>query len=333
MTAHFANETGAEDAPVSQTQTLELRVEAIRYAAETVREVTLVAPDGAELPGIEPGGHVDLHLPGDRIRSYSLTNGPGETTAYVVAVNRDAASTGGSAHICEDLRVGTRLRVSTAPNNFPLAEAAESLFFAGGIGITPVLSMIRHLEARGAAWRLIYAVRSRAQAAFLSELQALDAGRGRLELHEDDRKGAVLDLAQHLAEAPEGAHLYCCGPTPMIDAFESLCDGRPASHVHVERFAGLAVEGAETAFTVVLKRKGLEFEVPPGKTIIEVLQENGVKVAYSCQSGVCGTCETRVIEGTPDHRDNLLSERERERGQVMLICCSLAKSDRLVLDI
>lgn len=334
MTAHFGKEAGATEAPVSACETMELRVQAIRWEAETVRSIELRAPDGRALPGIEAGAHVDLALPGDLVRSYSLTNGPDRRDAYVVGVNRDAQSKGGSAYLCETLRVGDLLQVTPTRNNFPLAEdASESVFFAGGIGITPVLSMIRHLEAKGADWALIYAVRNRAAAAFLPELEALDAGRGRVTLHEDDRAGAVLDLAHHLAAAGESAHLYCCGPTPMIDAFEALCQGRPESHVHVERFEGVEVTGAENGFTVVLKRKGIELDVPPGRTIMEVLKEAGVRVAYSCQSGVCGTCETRVIEGEPDHRDNVLSDRERERGGVMMICCSLAKSDRLVLDI
>ncbi|KAA2317218.1 oxidoreductase [Pseudooceanicola sediminis] len=343
MTAHFATGIGAGDAPVPrlkggavgfQAETLAMRVQAIRYEAETIRSVELHPVTGDRVPAFEAGAHVDLALPGDLIRSYSLINGPEQRNAYVVAVNRDAESTGGSQYICERLRVGDILEVTTARNTFALADTgAPVVLFAGGIGITPILSMIRHLEARQADWSLVYAVRARANAAFLDVLAELDAGRGRVHLHVDDEAGALLDLAAQFARVPADAHVYCCGPVPMIDAFEVLGRGRAAELVHVERFVGADVAGAETGFTVVLKRSGREVVVPAGKTIMEVLKEEGIRVAYSCQSGVCGTCETRVIEGVPDHRDNVLSARERERGNVMMICCSLAQSDRLVLDL
>lgn len=332
MTAHFSAKDEAAPQGVASTAPLSLRVEAIRFEASSIRSIELRDPSGRPLPPVEPGMHLDLALPGDLMRSYSLTNGPEMTDAWVIGVNRDPASTGGSAYLCEELRVGDLLEVSLPRNTFPLTPA-PAIFFAGGIGVTPILSMIRHLAAQGIDWQLVYAARSRAEAAFLPALAALDPEGRRIHLHFDDAEGAVLDLAARVAEAPAAAHLYCCGPAPMLDAFEAATAGRPPEQVHLERFHGGEVAGAETGFTVVLKRSGREFTVPPGATIIETLQEAGVRVSYSCRSGVCGTCETRVIEGTPDHRDNLLSERERDSGKVMMICCSLAKSDRLVLDL
>ncbi|WP_353475906.1 PDR/VanB family oxidoreductase (plasmid) [Salipiger sp. H15] len=332
MTAHFCAKDEAAPQGVASSTPLLLRVEAIRFEARTIRSIELRDPSGRPLPPVEPGMHLDLALPGELMRSYSLTNGPGMTDAWVIGVNRDPRSTGGSAYLCETLRVGDLLEVTLPRNTFPLT-AAPALFFAGGIGVTPILSMIRHLAAKGIDWRLVYAARSRSDAAFLPALAALDPEGTRVHLHFDDAEGTVLDLAAHVAEAPAGTHLYCCGPAPMLDAFEAATADRPAGQVHLERFQGGEVAGAETGFTVVLKRSGREFTVAPGSTIIETLQEAGVRVSYSCRSGVCGTCETRVIEGTPDHRDNLLSERERESGKVMLICCSLAKSERLVLDL
>lgn len=312
-----------------------MRVQAIRWRAPDIREIEFCLPvPGGTLPGIEPGGHVDIELPGDLVRSYSLTNGPDRRDAYCVAVRRAPDSQGGSAYMCDSLRVGELLRVTPARNTFPLAaDAAESIFIAGGIGITPILSMIRHREASGASWRLIYAARSRADAAYLPELEALDGDRGRVQYHFDDENGdAHLDLASCVAQAPADAHLYACGPAPMLDAYEAACADLPPDCVHLERFAGDA-DLSGGGFTVELRRSGKEFFIPEGRTIMEVLHEAGIRVAYSCQSGVCGTCETRVLEGQPDHRDQLLSESEKARGRTMMICCSRALSDRLVLDI
>ncbi|SLN56408.1 PDR/VanB family oxidoreductase [Roseisalinus antarcticus] len=315
---------------------LTLRVTAIRYRTETVRQIELRHPGGAALPPASPGAHIDLRLPGDLSRSYSLVNAPGDDGRYVIAVHRDPASRGGSAHMCETLRVGDMIEVSAPLNTFPMAETGDAVFFAGGIGITPILSMIRARAASGAGWTLHYAFRAEALAAYLDELRHLAAeSGGTLHLHDDALSGAVYDIAADVAAVPAGAHLYCCGPSPMLDAFEAAAaaeKGRDPDTIHVERFTNV-VEASTESFTVVLKRKGKEFEVPAGRTIMEVLQENGVRVAYSCREGVCGTCETRVIEGEPDHKDKVLSERERASNKVIMICCSGARSSRLVLDI
>ncbi|WP_068115830.1 PDR/VanB family oxidoreductase [Tropicimonas marinistellae] len=312
---------------------LALRVTAIRYLAETIREIEFRRPDGGRLEGVEAGAHIDLALPGDVSNSYSLVNEPGDDQRFLVAINRDPASRGGSAFLVEDLRVGATLQVSVPTNTFPLADAPRFCFFAGGIGITPILSMIRACAALGTPWELHYAFRAEALAAYLPEVRALAAAStGTLHLHDDALTGAVMEIAPRVAAAASDAHLYCCGPEPMIAAFTEASAARDPEAVHVEHFKN-EFEASTESFTVVLKRRGQEFQVPAGRTIMEVLSENGIRVAYSCRSGVCGTCETRVLEGEPDHKDTILSERERASNKVMLICCSGSKSGRLVLDI
>lgn len=313
---------------------LRLRIAAIRYEADTVRSFELVAPDGRALPPAEAGAHIDLMLPGEISRSYSVINSTGPADRYVIAVNRQADSRGGSAHLCDVARVGDLVDVAPPLNTFPLAEEAEeTLLLAGGIGITPILGMARRLEALGRRWRLVYAARNRAAAAFLPEISALaSANPGGVLLHFDDEAGSHLDMALALAAAAQQAHLYCCGPEPMLAAFKAAMADRNPDHVHVEHFAGTDARPTGE-FTVMLKRSGRAFVVPAGRTIMEVLQEAGIRVAYSCRSGVCGTCETRVLEGIPDHKDNVLSPREQASGKVIMICCSGAKTDRLVLDI
>lgn len=319
--------------PVAPAGSLGLRVSAIRWLAPTIREIELCAPDGAALPPPTPGAHVDLSLPGGNIRSYSLVNEPGDDRRYLIAVNRDAASRGGSAHVCEAMRVGDILDVSVPVNTFPLVDAEDVVFFAGGIGITPILSMIRARAATGRSWILHYAVRERAAAAYVTELRRIaEVSGGGLHIHDDAAEGRVIDLGAAMASMPRAAHLYCCGPEPMIAAFRAAATGRPDDVVHVEHFSN-SFEVSSKSFTVLLKRKGLEVPVAAGQTIIDALMEAGVRVNYSCREGVCGTCETRVFEGVPDHKDNVLSDREKASNKVIMICCSGAKSDRLVLDI
>jgi ferredoxin-NADP reductase len=264
-----------------------------------------------------------------------LDQRPDETRdRYTIAVNRDVASRGGSAYIAEKLKPGDVLTVDPPHNTFPMVAGAElSAFFAGGIGITPVLAMIRHLERLGQPWKLFYAARNRASAAFVAELEALEVQiPGRVHFHFDDEAGKVMPLLKLAAGIPKAAHVYCCGPGKMIEIFKASAGWRPQDNVHVEHFAGTNARPT-TAFTVVLKRQGKEFHVPAGESIMQVLMDNGIAVAHSCREGVCGTCETRVLEGVPDHKDNVLSPRERESNTLIMTCCSGAKTERLVLDI
>jgi vanillate O-demethylase ferredoxin subunit len=302
--------------------------------AKTIRAVEFVSIDGSRLPAFTAGAHINLKLPGELSRSYSLTNGPQTRDRYTIAVNRDAASRGGSAYIVEQLKVGDVLPVDPPHNTFPLVEDAElSAFFAGGIGITPILAMIRQLEAFGRPWRLFYATRNRASAAFVAELEALEARTsGRVHLHFDDEAGKVMPLLKLAAGVPKAAHVYCCGPSKMIETFKASAGWRPEDNVHVEHFAGSNARPT-TAFDVLLQRMGREFHIPAGESILQVLMDNDIHVAHSCGEGVCGSCETVVLEGVPDHKDNVLSPRERAANNVMMICCSGAQTDRLILDL
>ena len=329
--------SGAAEAAIEalhERQTLTLRVAAARHVAETIRAIELVSADSSPLPGFAAGAHIDLKLPDDLSRSYSLTNGPETRDRYCIAVNRDAKSRGGSAYVVETLQVGDVLTVTSPHNTFPLVEDAElSAFFAGGIGITPILAMIRRLEALGRPWKLFYAARNRQSAAFVDELEALDAvSPGRVHLHFDDEAGKVMPLLRLAMTIPKAAHVYCCGPGRMIETFQASAGWRPEEHVHIEHFVG--AKGRPTlAFDVELKRQGKSFHVPVGASILDTLLANGVYVAHSCKEGVCGSCETRVLEGVPEHFDNVLSRRERESNEVMMVCCSGCSSGRLVLDI
>jgi len=318
----------------AEAQTLTMRVDAIHMVAQTIRAVELVSADGAPLPAFTAGAHINLKLPGDLSRSYSLTNGPGTTDRYIVAVNRDAASRGGSAYIAEQLTVGEVLKVDPPHNTFRLVEDAElSAFFAGGIGITPMLAMIRKLESLAQPWKLFYAARNRASAAFVAELEALEAAApGRVQFHFDDEAGRVMPLLKLAMTIPKAAHVYCCGPSRMIDTFKASAGWRPEDNVHIEHFAGTNARPT-TDFVVALKRQGKEFQVKAGESIMDVLEANGIAVAHSCREGVCGTCETVVLEGECDHKDNVLSTREKDGNKLIMICCSGAKSGRLLLDL
>lgn len=323
-----------QPAPQAAPGLLRLRVDVARAETPTIRVVELVSADGRPLPPFTPGAHIDLKLPGGLSRSYSLTNGPTTRDRYCIAVHRDPASRGGSSHIVERLAVGDGLDVVPPSNTFALVEEAEqSAFFAGGIGITPVLSMIRHLEALGRGWTLHYAARNRQSAAFLEELAALEAsGRGRVHLHFDDEAGRVMPLLKLAMLIPKAAHVYCCGPGRMIETFEASAGWRPEEHVHVEHFVGGKARPT-SAFDVELKRRGKTFHVPVGETILDVLLKNDVYVAHSCKEGVCGSCETRVLEGVPEHFDNVLSRRERDSNGLIMVCCSGCSSGKLVLDL
>lgn len=324
---------GLGPTPTEQAQ-LRLRVDAVRQIAQTIRQVELVSADGSPLPPFTAGAHINLKLPGDLSRSYSLTNGPDVTDRYIIGVNRDAASRGGSSYIVETLAVGDILPVDPPHNTFHLMEDAEqSAFFAGGIGITPILSMIRHLEALGRNWTLHYAGRNRQSAAFLPELEALEAKQpGRVHLHFDDEAGRVMPLLKIASTIPKAAHLYCCGPTRMIETFRASAGWRPEDNVHIEHFAGTKSKPT-MAFDIELKRRGKTLHVPLGDTMLDVLLRNDVYVSHSCREGVCGSCETRVLAGTPEHMDNVLSARERASNEVVMVCCSGCSSGKLVLDL
>lgn len=316
------------------TETIDLRLTAIRYAAKETHTYEFRRPDGGPLPEADAGSHIDLNLPNGMARQYSLVTVKDSDKAYVVGIRRDRESRGGSIYIHEQLRVGTVLKVGGPRNNFPLDEnAPHSVLIAGGIGVTPIHCMAEQLAAQGKSWEMYYSTRTREECAFHDELEALAGGDGKVNFHFDDEaQGKFLDLKAIVAAAPEGSHFYCCGPIPMLTAFEDATKDIPEERVHVEYFSAKEEAATEGGYTVVLQKSGKEFVIPEGKTILEVLREGGIDVTYSCEEGVCGACETAVISGTPDHRDNILTDKEREESKTMMICCSGCKSERLVLD-
>jgi tetrachlorobenzoquinone reductase len=323
-----------------QIAPFDVRVKAITWEASGIFSIELrpivESEGGRDLPPFTAGAHVDLHLPTGIVRSYSLLNVQSERHRYVIGVQRDRASRGGSAWVHDKLRVGDLIKISGPRNNFPLAEdAPRSILIAGGIGITPILGMVRQLDALGRSWQLHYCTRTRAGTAFVAEIEALAAnGRGSAQFNFDEEPGgAMLDLVALAAAAPKNAHLYCCGPLPMLAAFEAATADWPREQVHVEYFTAKEAPAVTGGFTVVLAKSGREIQVAPGVSIINALFRAGVNHPSSCLEGVCGACETPVLEGIPDHRDLVLTESEQRANRTMMICCSGCKSERLVLDI
>lgn len=315
---------------------LQAFVHTLRFEAQDTISVDLRPVAGGELPAFTPGSHIDLHLPNGLVRSYSLSNPSEERHRYVVGVLRDRASRGGSRCVHESLRVGMPITISEPRNHFALDEsAAHTVLVAGGIGITPLLCMARRLKGRGRSFEMLYFARERKGAAFLEELQALGMP---LHLHFDSEAGGPPDLRALLAQRqPDaGTHHYACGPTPMLDAFEKFCAELGHANAHIERFTPVEVKAADDArsnYTVELKRSGRFIEVTPEKSLLDTLLDAGIQMDHSCCEGVCGSCETRVLEGIPDHRDSVLSPKEKASNKVMMVCVSGCKSERLVLDI
>ncbi len=291
----------------------------------------------AALAPFTAGAHVELILPNGVRRSYSLCNPQGETHRYVVGVKKASPSRGASSYLHETLRVGTEISIAPPRNNFPLVETApHSVLVAGGIGITPIWGMIQRLNAIDASFELHYASRTRGEAAFLKDLESLGADPSRLRLTFDHEPGGkMLDLPSIVAAAPPDAHFYACGPAPMLQAFEEAVLNVPGGHAHLERFEGVkdAAEKQADGFEVVLARSGITLAVPPGKPILDVLLDEGIDVPFSCMEGVCGSCKVGVLEGVPDHRDLVLTDEERASNKAIMVCCSGAKTERLVIDL
>lgn len=316
---------------------MQVRVRAVTYEADGILGFELVPmPPRKELPAFTAGSHIDLHLPNGLLRSYSLLNAPGERHRYLIGVNKDAKSRGGSRYMHEVLRSGETLTISEPRNNFPLDEASPmNVFIAGGIGITPIMSMIARSQELGTPWQLHYAARTRRNAAFLDVLQGYHNPPGvELRLNFDQEAGGqMLDIAAIVQALPAGAHIYCCGPLPMLAAYEQATAALPPGRVHMEYFAAKEAAATDGGFIVELARSGKQVEVRAGQTILDSLIAVGIEPPYSCQEGICGTCEVRVLEGVPDHRDLVLSNAEKAANDRMMICCSGCKTAKLVLDL
>ncbi|MFF5441344.1 PDR/VanB family oxidoreductase [Streptomyces achromogenes] len=294
-------------------------------AHETIADgVVRLRLEGPGLPRWEPGAHVDLVLPSGLVRQYSLCGDPADTSAYTLATRLVADGRGGSREVHEQLAEGMELEVRGPRNRFPLVAAPAYVFVAGGIGITPILPMLRALPD-GTEWRLLYGGRTRASMPFLDEVAKL-AG-DRLTVVAEDEDGRP-DLAALFAGTAEGTAVYCCGPEGLMAAVErALPEG---ATLHLERFAPGTAAGADAAFEVELRRSGRTVTVPAGSSVLAAVRRELPGTAYSCEQGFCGTCQQRVLEGEVEHRDELLTDAERHDS--MLICVSRARGDRLVLD-
>ncbi|MEU1984037.1 PDR/VanB family oxidoreductase [Nocardia sp. NPDC019395] len=309
-----------------------LRVAAKETVAEGVVALTLRHPDDRRLPDWAPGAHIDLMLPSGVTRQYSLCGDRWDAYSYRVGILRERDGRGGSAYIHDELAVGDIVGVGGPRNNFSLAPAPEYLFVAGGIGITPLIPMIVQAQLMGIPWRLLYGGRTRSSMAFLDEL----AGYGdRVRVTPQDEYG-LLDLPAPLAAAAASdAKVYACGPEPLLRAVDTCCADWPAGKLRTERFVPKQ-QGAPartTPFVVELARTGLTVTVTPDTSVLETVARAGVNVLSSCREGTCGTCETTVLSGAPDHRDSILDDDARSAGECMFICVSRACSDRLVLDL
>ena len=312
----------------------ELRVAERTDAADGVIALTLRAPDGAELPAWQPGAHVDLVLEGPGgvlVRQYSLCGDPADRHGWRLAVLREPDGRGGSARVHDELHPGTTVRVRGPRNHFALVPAPRYLFVAGGIGITPILAMVAAAESAGADWELVYGGRSLATMAFRDEL----ARHGdRVVLRPQDEHGP-LELDALLGTPRTDTAVYCCGPEPLLEAVQARCAGWPPGSLHVERFSALPLTEPVRSgpFEVRLARSELTLTVPADRSILDVVEESGVGVLSSCSEGTCGTCDTPVLAGEPDHRDSVLTAEEKAGNDCMMICVSRARTARLVLDL
>lgn len=320
--------------------TLRLQVRAIRLEAQGIHSFELADPGGALLPEVQAGAHVDVHLPHlpvpGLVRSYSLAGDPADRHRWLLGVLREPQGRGGSRAMHESVRVGDLLQLSAPRNAFALhAGAQHAVLIAGGIGITPLKSMVHSLRAQGASFELHACARSPAHAAFARELQAL-VPPGSLHWHFDGGEPARgLDLAALLRDVQPGTHLYACGPAGLMKAFAAASSHWPAGTVHVEHFkppepkpaaAAPAVQG----FEVRLARSGLSVQVAPDQSIVRAIELAGLRVPTSCLSGLCGACKVDVLEGEVEHNDCILSDEDHAR--CMTLCVSRAKSPSLVID-
>ncbi len=307
------------------------RITAKTVVADRILTLTLTDPDGQRLPDWTPGSHIDLMLPNGTTRQYSLCGDRWDAYSYRIGVLREPSGRGGSAYVHDDLNEGDIVGIGGPRNNFHLVPAKKYTFIAGGVGITPILPMIQQADLLGADWTLIYTGRTRSTMAFLDEL----AGYGDRVLIRPKDEFGPLDLPAAVGLPDDHLKVYCCGPAPLIKAVELICEDWPDGALRVERFAAKA-QGAPVRtlpFVVDLARSGTSVTVTPDISVLDAVRGAGVTVLSSCRQGTCGTCETGVIAGEPDHRDSLLDDSEQQTAGCMFICVSRSCSDRLVLDL
>ena len=321
------------EAPSGRQAALRVQVDRKWQAAEGVAGFRLRPLEGG-LPTFQPGAHIDVHLPNGLVRQYSITNGPGETAYYRIGVKLEPDSSGGSQCLHETVREGDVLAISEPRNNFPLRrDSTRTILVAGGIGITPMLAMAQALNRMDLAFELHCFAQSEDHLAFRDVLDGLgESVVHHLGLSPDE---TVAEIRRLVAEPETFAHLYVCGPGPMLDATrrEAAVAGWAGDAVHFEYFKNTTEIDDSSTFEVALARSALTVTVPSGTTILEVLREHGVIVPSSCEQGACGTCVATVLDGEPDHQDVYLNDSDHEAGERIMTCVSRAKSDRLVLDL
>lgn len=316
-------------------ETLQALVQRREEQGHGVLVVDLVRADGGLLPAFDAGAHIDLHLGDGLVRQYSLAGAPSQRGSYRLGILKDPASRGGSVAAHQRLLAGATLRIGLPRNHFPLAAGAtRSVLVGGGIGITPMIAMAHALSEAGQAFELHYCGRSEAACAFLDELRG-SAYATQVHTHFDDAgESQRLDLNAVLAQAVPGTHLYVCGPAGFMDWVigEARRLGLPEEQIHKEYFQ-VDTDTSGQAFDVVAHKSGQRVRVEAGQSIVDALAGIGIKVPMSCEQGVCGTCLCTVLDGTPDHRDVFLTDEEKADNDQILLCCSRAKSDTLVLDL
>jgi ferredoxin-NADP reductase len=299
----------------------------------TITQLTLVRADGRDLPEWTPGSHIDLVLGPDMVRQYSLCGDPGDLRSWQVSVLHQPDGRGGSAHVHHGLREGEGVTVRGPRNNFHLVDATRYLFIAGGIGITPLLSMIDSVDRAGAEWSLIYGGRSRRNMAFAEDLK--QTHRDGVTLVPEDTHGRI-DLAGVLADVTAGTAVYVCGPESLLLAVESIATQLDiAGRIHLERFTPKAQrdDAVLDDFEVEFVRSGITVSVGPEESILGAAHAVGIPAPFSCSEGTCGTCETNVVSGRVDHRDSVLSPAEREENSTLMICISRAACPKIRLDL
>jgi len=323
---------------MSAAAELQVRVARKQREAQDIFSFELVhAEDGQPLPPFGAGAHIDVHLPGGITRQYSLCNDPRESHRYLIGVLRDASSRGGSRALHADIAEGSLLRISAPRNHFALQQdATRSLLLAGGIGVTPILSMAERLAAAGAPFEMHYCARSPERAAFAERIRQC-AFAHQVQFHFDDGDAAQqLPLGQLVGTVQPGVHLYVCGPKGFMDAVlgAARAGGWPEDQLHYEFFgAEIAISDADGPFEVELACSGRVIPVAREQTVVQALAQAGVEVATSCEQGVCGTCLTRVLAGEPDHKDMYLTPEEQAANDQFMPCCSRSRTPRLVLDL
>ncbi len=315
---------------------LDVTVTAIKDETTDIKSLILASPDGAPLPGFDAGAHVDVITgPGLR-RSYSIASDPSDPSNYLLGVLREPESRGGSDWIHDALKAGDSLKITKPLNNFPLDKTAQKhILIAGGIGITPILAMARSLAALDADFELHYCTRTPDGTAFRSEAEAI-AGDDLSYHHDGGDPSQGIKLDEVLGDQGADAHVYVCGPKPLIDAVRAAAQDWPEAQVHFELFAAVADQNWQNEpFDIYLSRRRMDLTVPADRSILEVVREAGVFADSSCEQGLCSTCQVRVISGEIEHRDQILSTEDKARGDSMMMCVSRGKpgGDKLVLDI